>query len=275
MGWLEASLGAASSIAGGLFGNASAAREAARQREWQENFYKNRHQWEVADLRAAGLNPMLSANSAGSVPSGAAAAQGNVAAGAADAFASVSNAKTQKKLAEQQGDVMVSQALKNAADAELAKTQQGYYTALEAEAQARTPMYQVQMDNIKQVTAKILNDIKNSDKITDATVKKMAADAYASYQAGGMYAADSQLKINLAINAAAEHDLITEKTANEIKTGVSLAIQNDMARNDLAMSNYSAKNFWSDTPYGFVARTAKNVGDILGAAGSGFVGLFK
>lgn len=271
MSWLSAAV----SVAGGLFGNASAAREAARQREWQENFYKNRHQWEVADLRAAGLNPMLSANSAGSVPSGAAAAQGNVAAGAADAFSTVMNAKTQRKLVDQQSDVMVSQALKNAADAELAKSQQGYYSALEAEAQARTPMYQVQMDNIKQQTAKLLNDIKNSDKITDASVKKMAADGYAAIMAGNASAADAQLKINLSLNAAAEHDLITEKTANEVKTGIGLAIQNDMARNDLAMSNYSAKNFWDSTPYGYLARTAKAAGDIIGAAGSGLIGLLK
>lgn len=31
--------------------------------------YKNRHQWEVEDLKRAGLNPVLSANSAGSVAS--------------------------------------------------------------------------------------------------------------------------------------------------------------------------------------------------------------
>lgn len=49
-------------------------REAKMQRQWQERFYQNRHQWEVADLRAAGLNPVLSAmNGGGSVPSGATA----------------------------------------------------------------------------------------------------------------------------------------------------------------------------------------------------------
>lgn len=47
--------------------------EAAINREWQEKFYKHKHQWEVEDLRAAGLNPILSANSGASVPGGAAA----------------------------------------------------------------------------------------------------------------------------------------------------------------------------------------------------------
>lgn len=36
--------------------------------DWQERMFKNRHTYEVADLRNAGLNPVLSANSAGSVP---------------------------------------------------------------------------------------------------------------------------------------------------------------------------------------------------------------
>lgn len=52
--------------------NTAAAAEAQNNRNWQENFFQNRHQWEVEDLKAAGLNPLLSAGSTGgSVPSGA------------------------------------------------------------------------------------------------------------------------------------------------------------------------------------------------------------
>lgn len=60
------------SIAGSLVSSALSSREAKKNREWQEAFYQHRHQWEVADLKAAGLNPILSAmNSASAVPSGA------------------------------------------------------------------------------------------------------------------------------------------------------------------------------------------------------------
>lgn len=38
--------------------------------EFQERMYKNRHTYEVEDLRRAGLNPVLSANTAGAVPGG-------------------------------------------------------------------------------------------------------------------------------------------------------------------------------------------------------------
>jgi len=48
--------GIGGSIVSGLFGRSSAKRSIAFQRE----IAKNAHQWEVEDLRAAGLNPILS-----------------------------------------------------------------------------------------------------------------------------------------------------------------------------------------------------------------------
>lgn len=75
-------LSAGTTLLGGLVQNVSSAKQAQANREWQEGMSSSAHQREVADLRAAGLNPILSASRGGaSTPGGAVAAQGNPTAG--------------------------------------------------------------------------------------------------------------------------------------------------------------------------------------------------
>jgi len=65
--------GAAAGFAGNLYADYRARKEADKNRNFQANMSNTSHQREVQDLRAAGLNPILSANGGASTPTGATA----------------------------------------------------------------------------------------------------------------------------------------------------------------------------------------------------------
>lgn len=91
-------VGGATSLIGGILGNNSAKKEAAKNREFQERMARNAHQYEVEDLRKAGLNPVLSAmgGSGAATPGGAVANVGNPAKDVVSSASAASAAAIQK-----------------------------------------------------------------------------------------------------------------------------------------------------------------------------------
>ena len=73
MSWLESAIGVVGNIWGTNQSNSAAFEMQANSLKAQKEALQNKHQWEVTDLKKAGLNPILSANSAGGGISGATA----------------------------------------------------------------------------------------------------------------------------------------------------------------------------------------------------------
>ena len=73
MGWLSSIVGAVGNIWSSQEANSAAFQMQANSLAAQKEALQNKHQWEVQDLKKAGLNPILSANSAGGGISGATA----------------------------------------------------------------------------------------------------------------------------------------------------------------------------------------------------------
>lgn len=83
MAILGAIVSGLTSLAGGAATAGYNAAEAAKNRDFQERMTKHRYQYQVADLRAAGLNPALSyMNAPSAAPGGSTASVGDITGGA-------------------------------------------------------------------------------------------------------------------------------------------------------------------------------------------------
>lgn len=120
----------AGAVIGGLFGMAgqsSANRQnrriAREQMAFQERMSNTAHQREVADLRKAGLNPILSANKGASSPAGASIPVKSITESAANSALAASRIKAELDLLKQQTRVARAQALKHFVDASKSNTE--------------------------------------------------------------------------------------------------------------------------------------------------------
>lgn len=147
-------LGGAVDIFGGLFGN-SAARSAAREdRAWQERMSNTSYQRAVADLKAAGLNPMLSMIKGGaSTPGGSTARQDDPVGGAGSRVVA---SAVQAKTLQQQLKLLDAQVGKTKAETDLLnRTNPGAAGKQQAETEAATSSAAVGRANVERIGTEI------------------------------------------------------------------------------------------------------------------------
>lgn len=98
-GYIQAAATAADA-GGGLITSAFNVHEIRQNRRFQRNMANTAHQREVADLRAAGLNPMLSINKGADVPTGQPATVDNSAAQVGSKYMANSQTAAQMRLTQ-------------------------------------------------------------------------------------------------------------------------------------------------------------------------------
>lgn len=253
MSWLGNFAGAALGAVGGFLANRKQNQQFQMNYDLAKNQLYNQHQIEVADLRAAGLNPILSANggnstwgasSGGSYENvGSAATSGYMAAQQAKNLEAQNNAidaQIIKTRAEAQ-NVIADTALKQAQTANtkgltsLIPLQRQNIFAMTEQAKAQTQSWQMQVKVAEANIQKILQDVENSKRITDASVNELNTRSEANEAAAGASSA-------AAARNYAEVDRIQRMTPAEIERLASDAARNYADANNLDASTERTLN---------------------------------
>lgn len=196
-------IGAGANLIGGMISNHQQQKQFDSNYELARDQLYKQHQIEVADLKAAGLNPILSANSGNSTWAassggsyenlGSAATSGYMAAQQAKNLQMQNNAidaQIIKTRAEAQ-NVIADTALKQAQTANtqgltsLIPLQRQNIWAMTEQAKAQTQNWLMQVKVAEANIQKALQDIKNSIRLTDASVAELSTRSEANEAAAG------------------------------------------------------------------------------------------
>lgn len=207
MSWLGKVAGSLVGGALGLFGANKANKQ--QQSQFNQNYalahdqlYKQ-HQIEVADLRAAGLNPILSANGGNSTfGASAGGSYENLGTAATSGYMAAQQAKnlqmqneaikaTVEKTRAEASNVLQDTKLKSAqtsqvqGETSLIPLRADNISSLTAQAKQQTEVFKMQVKVADANINKILQEIENSKRITDAQVSELGTRSEANLAQAG------------------------------------------------------------------------------------------
>lgn len=162
---------------GTMIASAASMREAQKNRRFQERMSNTSHQRQIKDLKAAGLNPILSAQYGGaSAPQGGMAKFGNP----FEQITSAMSMKQQKPLVQAQAEVATAQAAKTKAETSLLHQEHAF----------RGSKFPMEMDllaeQIEQTATSSAKNRSDVDKIA-ADIRSLIADYERKHFFGSMF----------------------------------------------------------------------------------------